>query len=368
MAKILYGVMGVGYGHSSRADTISSILEEEHEILFLSSNGAYDYLSNIGKNVAKIHGFNFAIKENRIEYVKTFYKNAMNASDTIMATGKVIEICKEFKPDIIISDFEPFSAIASKFLRKPLISIDHQHVISRTKIDYPRMHSKNYQVSRFVSDNIVNHANYYIISSFFFPEITKKNTVIIPPLVRKEVLEVKATQEEYTLIYMPYEGNKNFFELLRNIENEEFIIYGAKKESIEGNLHFKEISKEGFIKDLSAAKAVISNGGYSLISESLYLKKPVLAVPLLGQFEQVLNAYYLEKLSYGKYYEDLDEIKIIGFLNNLSKYRRNLDKVEWNGRKEFKKAFNQILNNLGIGCSDNIEMFKALNDTQLAYV
>ncbi|KYC51559.1 MAG: undecaprenyldiphospho-muramoylpentapeptide beta-N-acetylglucosaminyltransferase [Candidatus Methanofastidiosum methylothiophilum] len=370
MVRILYGVMGVGFGHSSRADTIASILEDEHEILFASSNGAYDYLSKLGKNVAKIHGFNFSIKDNKIEYIRTFYNNALKAQDTVFAIGKVVDICKEFKPDIIISDFEPFTAMASKFLRKPLISIDHQHIISNSKIEYSKKYIKQYQISKFVSSNIVNHANSYIISSFFFPHIIKKNTIIIPPLIRKEILETKTEKGPHTLVYMPYEGNIELFKILREIENEEFIVYGAKKESIEGNLHFKNISKEGFIKDLSSSKAVISNGGYSLISEALHLKKPILTVPLLGQFEQVMNAYYLEKLNYGKYYEELDEIKIIGFLNNLAKYKRNLEMIKWNGKKDFKKVFDNFIYNISLeNLEGDIEEENKIisNDAQLAY-
>ncbi len=57
--------------------------------------------------------------------------------------------------------------------------------------------------------------------------------------------------------------------------NEKFIIYGFYKNKNLGNVILKDFSEKEFYGDLSACKAVITNGGFTLISEALYLKKPV---------------------------------------------------------------------------------------------
>ena len=44
---------------------------------------------------------------------------------------------------------------------------------------------------------------------------------------------------------------------------------------------------------------MVAGGGFSLLSEAVYLGKPVLAVPLRGQFEQMMNARYLDRKGYG---------------------------------------------------------------------
>jgi UDP-N-acetylglucosamine:LPS N-acetylglucosamine transferase len=44
---------------------------------------------------------------------------------------------------------------------------------------------------------------------------------------------------------------------------------------------------------------VVAGGGFSLLSESVYLGKPILSIPLRGQFEQTMNARYTERLGYG---------------------------------------------------------------------
>ena len=43
------------------------------------------------------------------------------------------------------------------------------------------------------------------------------------------------------------------------------------------------------------------------MGEAVYLRKPMLTVPLARQFEQVLNARYLEREGYGRAAANLDD-------------------------------------------------------------
>ena len=52
--------------------------------------------------------------------------------------------------------------------------------------------------------------------------------------------------------------------------------------------------------------------------------KPYLAVPVSHQFEQIFNAYWLEKSGYGAYWEDLNKEHVEAFLYNLPHYRQAL--------------------------------------------
>ena len=59
---------------------------------------------------------------------------------------------------------------------------------------------------------------------------------------------------------------------------------------------------------------MVASAGYSLMSEAVYLRKPMLALPLAGQFEQEMNARYLERLGYGTVETALDEAALERFL------------------------------------------------------
>jgi len=80
-----------------------------------------------------------------------------------------------------------------------------------------------------------------------------------------------------------------------------------------------------FFNDVVSARAVIANSGFSLVTEALHLGKPYLAMPVVHQFEQLFNAYWLEKSGYGAYWEELNKERIESFLYNLAHYREALE-------------------------------------------
>jgi uncharacterized protein (TIGR00661 family) len=100
-----------------------------------------------------------------------------------------------------------------------------------------------------------------------------------------------------------------------------FIAYGFNKEGAEGNILYKKPSLDGFFSDLVNARAIIANSGFSLVTEALHLGKPYLAVPVSHQFEQIFNAYWLEKSGYGAYWEELNKERVESFLYNLPQFR-----------------------------------------------
>ena len=46
--------------------------------------------------------------------------------------------------------------------------------------------------------------------------------------------------------------------------------------------------------------------------------------PVRRQFEQVFNAYYVNKMGYGAYWDDLNKERVDSFLFNLDHYRTSL--------------------------------------------
>ena len=84
-----------------------------------------------------------------------------------------------------------------------------------------------------------------------------------------------------------------------------------------------------------------------MVSEALYLKKPILSIPVKNQFEQVLNAKYLEELGYGEYQTKTTPEIIKDFLKKLPEYEKNTKKYKQEGNKilfkEVDKAIKEVL-------------------------
>lgn len=115
---------------------------------------------------------------------------------------------------------------------------------------------------------------------------------------------------------------------LKDLKNEKFIVYGFNVDKEDGNLNYKRFNEDEFYDDLASAKAVICNGGFTFISEAICLKKPIYSVPAIGNFEQALNGFYVERLGYGEYHEVMNPTRVKNFLNKLPRYKKKLDTVK----------------------------------------
>ena len=73
---------------------------------------------------------------------------------------------------------------------------------------------------------------------------------------------------------------------------------------------------------------MICNGGFTFISEAISLKKPIYSVPAIGNFEQTLNGFYVQKLGYGEYHEVMNAPRVKAFLSKLPRYQKRLAKVK----------------------------------------
>src|SRR5205823_9055774 len=107
------------------------------------------------------------------------------------------------------------------------------------------------------------------------------------------------------------------------------------------NLTFRPFSEKGFIDDLRTARAVVAGGGYTLMSEAVYLHKPLLSLPVQGQFEQVLNALYLEKLGFGMHAKALDGAVLTEFLSRVPKCAEALKAYSQDGNAKLIAALDE---------------------------
>jgi Glycosyl transferase family 1 len=87
----------------------------------------------------------------------------------------------------------------------------------------------------------------------------KRNTFLFPPILRQEVLSATPKTGEYVLVYVTSPA-KELAALLKQVRCR-FIAYGFGIEGQEGNILFKKPSMDGFLRDLTGAKAVIASAG-----------------------------------------------------------------------------------------------------------
>jgi uncharacterized protein (TIGR00661 family) len=322
MANILYGVNGEGAGHSTRAkEVMTHLVAQGHRVYVASFDRGLQNLK-AQFDVTEIYGFRFAYVNNRVRYKRTIAKNLITVPQAAKSVALLKDLVDDEKIDLVITDFEPLTCHIGHKKHLPVISIDNQHCLTNAVVSYPKKYRRDAAAAKIVTKLMTPRANAYLVISFFKAPIRKRNTFLFPPLLRQEILDANPSEGDHVLVYVTSPAPA-LAKLLTQVRCK-FIAYGFGREGVEGNIAFKKPSLEGFFSDLVSARAVIANSGFSLVTEALHLGKPYLAVPVSHQFEQIFNAYWLQKSGYGAYWEELNRERVESFLYNLPHYREAL--------------------------------------------
>lgn len=326
---IFYCICGEGMGHAIRSSVIIDRIKDKYDVYIFSSDRAYKYLNEKFDNVYKIGGFNTVYINNKVNNTKTLI-NALKRNPLNIKEGyeELYKKARKLSPNVIVTDFEIYATMVSKLLSIPLISLDNIHMITQTAIDYPPKHQGEMLKAKGVIKSYVIKPKIHILTSFFYPKIKpKKRAVLYPPVIREDILKLEPTIEDHIIVYQTSKESVKLVEQLKSL-NEKFIVYGFNKDEVDKNLTYKLFNENEFYNDLASAKAVICNGGFTFISEAISLKKPIYSVPAIGNFEQTLNGFYVQKLGYGEYHEEMSPKKVEKFLKRLPKYQKKLAKVK----------------------------------------
>ncbi|CAN5808191.1 hypothetical protein BH09MYX1_BH09MYX1_06500 [soil metagenome] len=350
--KILYGVVGEGMGHATRSKVVCEHLEAQgHKVKIVVSGRAHAFLKKSFKDVVEIKGLTIRYVDNRMDRDGSLAKNLLAAPDILDANvNAYYDSVASFEPDVVIADFDSFAYLYGKRHGLPIVSIDNQQVISRCK------HSSaikkgvvvDYQMTKAFVRAKLPYCDHYIVTTFFYPPIRKKyryDTTLVPPMLRAPVIEAKktATFGDHVLVYQTSTSDDSLIPTLQSLKNEKFIVYGLRRNEKVGNCTLKDFSEDGFIADLASSRAVITNGGLSLIGESVYLGKPIFSVPVKNQFEQTMNARYLEELGYGLAAEKIEKDLLELFLREQPRYAARVAKHKQKGNEELFAVVDRVL-------------------------
>ncbi len=330
--RILYGVVGEGMGHAIRSRVVIDhlIAEEGHEIEVVVSGRAHDVLQSYFPQVHRIWGLSMTYRDNAFKMIRSVAENSKQALTGLPRNiRRYFEITRDFEPQCVITDFESWAYLYGKRHRLPVISIDNIQMINRCR--HPReliqQHEREFSLHRAFVKGKLPGCDHYYITTFFHPEVRKKRTTLVPPVLRPDILQAPASQGDHILVYLTSASASHFLDILHQAATP-FRVYGMRRDLtadvVEGNVTLRPFDEQTFIADLASSRAVIANGGFTLLSEAVYLHKPVLSIPVRAQIEQVMNGFYIEQLGYGYTSDELDLATLSHFLDHLDRYRSAL--------------------------------------------
>lgn len=333
--RILYGVCGEGRGHAGRALPIIRWLKKKHDVRVVAGDLAYEMLHPHLSDVYRSFSFRLVFKNAQLCVWKSFVHSIVRSPVYACSFFNVLRLIRKFRPQIIITDFDYATNWAGWLTNIPVISIDNQMILRVCNAPKPKSAFSEF-VTRVGMRIVSPCARFYVVLSFIPCRTNVTNAIVVQPIVREEIQSLRRKRKGHILVYQTSPTSNELISVLNNVSHR-FSVYGMNRIGVEKNCRFAESHRQ-FLKDLASCEAVITNGGFTLITEALLLGKPVYSVPILGQYEQTMNAFLLEKYGLGVWHKKITANSINQFISALPMLRKNLSRTPWQNLTNWKKG------------------------------
>ena len=340
MAKIFFSLSGEGRGHATRVRALVESLRAEHQVAIYASGDAYRFLAPLYRGTSvrlhRVGGLRFHYTPTRrLDFQRTAWE-AIRFTRRLPLLVRMLERrLVDERPDLVIADFEPALPRAAQRLSIPFLSIDHQHFLTTYNLSsLPLWLRTHAALMSLIVRAICSGQQHTVVSSFYFPPLRANctNVTQVGVMLRPEILATIPESQPHLVAYWRRFAPQNVLEALQ-ASGREVRVYGLGSRPRSGNLVFHAISEQRFLEDLASASALISTAGNQLVGEALFLGKPVLAFPEARNFEQYINAHFLEQSGAGAWAE-MEQVTpghLSDFLGRLDEFRARIQRSRMNG-------------------------------------
>jgi len=321
--NIVYGVSGEGLGHVFEAIEIITLLRADGHTVKVLTFGDRALRCLAAYRPTPIEGVHLCVDANGLSLWKTLLRNYPCFPFFLKNGRRLMKELADFRPDVFLTAYEPFTTLASHRLGKPLISMDNQNELRF--LSRPRGASMfAFYLVRLTNRIVTYGAAAYIVKSFHRRSVTAGHMHVVAPIIQSEIRTLQPTTGSHVLVYLT-KPNPDLIGVLRTMTEQTFIVYCHNRVGEDQNLIFRA-QGPSYLRDLASCKAIIGTTGFSLIADAIYLKKPYYGVPLKKQFEQTNNAYFLTKSGLGEASETVTREQLERFFSRLGDYRDRLAK------------------------------------------
>lgn len=280
--RILYAFQGTGNGHLARAQEIIPILKKFGNVETLISGHQSQLRADFKidhhyKGISLLYN-----KTGGLSYLKTFtgnsfYKAFKDVSDLNLTNY-----------NLIINDFEPLTAWATRGADFPIIEASHQ--ASMLFEGTPKPKKKD-----FLGEMVLKYyASCEKKLGFHFDNYHEN---IRKPVIRQKIRHLNPSKNGSYVVYLPSFSDENLIKVLKDVPVswKVFSKYSKQKSSF-GNVEVYPIDEVEFLKSFESCTGILCNAGFELPAEALFLGKKLFAIPIHNQYEQECNAAALEHM------------------------------------------------------------------------
>ncbi|UZD22385.1 glycosyltransferase [Algoriphagus halophytocola] len=304
--KFVFIVQGEGRGHMTQAIAFGKMLENQgHEMaaVVLGKSKRREvppfFSKQIHAPIYQVESPNFACDKNekKILIGKTIRQNIIKATTFWRSLQQINTIVQSEAPDVILNFYDLLGGLYNGIFRPNAAYwvIGHQYLIYHPAFQFAPTKGLNKFFFKFNTRMTALGASQKLALSFYPLESTD-NITVVPPLLREEVRNLTPTKGDFYLTYMVNSGySTEVIAFAKSNPHLKIRAYWDKKEAEETetplpNLSFHRVHDKNFLRDMAACKGLVSTAGFESICEAMYLRKPVMVIPVAGQYEQACNA------------------------------------------------------------------------------
>lgn len=318
--NVVYGVSGEGLGHVFEAIEITTRLRREGHRVKVLTYGDRACRCLAAFSPTPIEGIHLYFDPKGLSLAATVFRNLRIFPFYARNWVRLRREIAEFKPDVFVTAYEPFSMVVSHVMHKPLISMDNQNEL--LYIHAPAgTNMWAFRAARLATRICTYGAAHYIVKSFNRRKGIGDRVRFVSPIIQDEIRSETPTVGSHVLVYLT-KPNPELIAVLKAMD-EAFVVYCNNQVGVDGNITYRAQGPT-YVRDLTTCKAIIGTTGFSLIADSIFLKKPYFGVPLRKQFEQTHNAHFLAESGLGDYSESISREGLERFLAGLQGYRERL--------------------------------------------
>lgn len=335
--------MGDAYGHLSQALALTE-QAPQHDYLFLGA-GTVREVVKMGFPFLEVPVPATFYADNKVDIALTIRNGSKVLLRKNSSLKRVMRQIERFSPCLALTAYEYFTSIIAKEMGIMCISLDNHHFLTKLRFEIPRGQMLSRLLYALPLKLMFSKADHYFISSFYgFPPKNPATTDVFPPVLRKDLRDVRPADGEHVFVY---QTSPTFGKLVPELgkTGNRYTVYGYGEKPRAGNIVFRPPSRIGLLRDLATCRYVICNGGHNLISEALFLGKPIFSYPIHMAYEQFFNAHMVRRLNYGDY--SLDAVPKISclarFEEKLAEYRAEIARRDFYGNESIAAKLKEKL-------------------------
>ncbi|QRR02773.1 glycosyltransferase family protein [Dyadobacter sandarakinus] len=306
--KIIFMVQGEGRGHLTQAISLGQMLREAgHQVaaaLVGTSPGRQIpafFDEQINAPVYHFHAPNIIYHAggSGMNVQKTISTHLAGLPRHLKSLRCIHKTIRDIRPDLIVSFYETYGGLYNILYRSriPMVCIAHQYLLLHPRFVFPEKSG----FDRFLI-NLNSRSTSWLATrrlALSFREIPSRpdlRIMVVPPLLRKEVQELKPVQGDFLLVYMTHHSlSRQIMDWHQANPDQELHCFWDNPDAPEvfqtnEKLTFHRINSEKYLRLLASCKALVTTAGFESVCEAMYLGKPVMMVPVPNHFEQECNA------------------------------------------------------------------------------